>query len=149
MNLQDINEIWDRFEKSSAVSCTVHMGGDEITLKKPGAFPQRISGAATTPAVVQTVPDVKDMDNTSVEDDTDILIKAPLVGTFYESKAPGEEPFVKIGQQVKKGEQVAILEAMKLMNSVEAPEDGVVKSIEVKDGESVEYGQIMIRMERI
>ena len=68
------------------------------------------------------------------------LIKAPMVGTFYGSSSPKAEPFVKIGDKVKKGQVVCIVEAMKLMNEIESEYSGKIKEILVKDGEPVEYG---------
>jgi acetyl-CoA carboxylase biotin carboxyl carrier protein len=67
-----------------------------------------------------------------------------MVGTFYRSSAPGAKPFVEVGQTVKAGETVCIIEAMKLLNEIEADHDGVVKEILVENGEPVEYGQPLI-----
>ena len=69
------------------------------------------------------------------------VIKSPMVGTFYRSAAPGAKPFVELGQAVKAGETVCIVEAMKLLNEIEADASGVVKAILVEDGQPVEYGQ--------
>ncbi|GII63039.1 hypothetical protein Skr01_31240 [Sphaerisporangium krabiense] len=74
-------------------------------------------------------------------------IVAPLVGTFYGAPSPGAEPFVGVGDVVQAGKQVAIVEAMKLMNAVTADRSGTVVSIEVSDGEFVEYGQTLIVIE--
>jgi len=71
-------------------------------------------------------------------------VRAPLVGTFYRSPSPGEKPFIEVGDTVMAGQQVAILEAMKLMNSVEADKDGRVTAILVPDGTPVEYDQPLI-----
>ena len=155
MNFDDISRIWDRFDKSEVSECCIEIGGDSITLRRESAAPVIMppppAGMPYAPfdqAHIPGMPGVEAAGDAS-EDENDILIKAPLVGTYYEAKAPGEEPFVKVGQRVEKGDQVAILEAMKLMNVVEAPESGIIKSIEVSDGESVEYGQVMIRMDRL
>lgn len=69
------------------------------------------------------------------------VVKAPMVGTFYRSPNPGAAPFVEIGQTVKEGEPLCIIEAMKLLNEIEADKSGVVKEILVENGEPVEYGQ--------
>jgi acetyl-CoA carboxylase biotin carboxyl carrier protein len=71
-------------------------------------------------------------------------IKSPMVGTFYRSSAPGAKPFVDVGQAVKAGETVCIIEAMKLLNEIEADQDGIVKEILVENGEPVEYGQPLV-----
>ena len=70
-------------------------------------------------------------------------VKAPLVGTYYSASAPDAEPFVQIGDTVKKGQTLGIIEAMKLMNEIESEYDGVVEDILVDNGQMVEYGQVL------
>lgn len=69
------------------------------------------------------------------------IVKAPMVGTFYRCSAPGTKPFVEVGDPIKSGETVCIIEAMKLLNEIEADRDGVIKEILVENGEPVEYGE--------
>ncbi|ARP83724.1 acetyl-CoA carboxylase, biotin carboxyl carrier protein [Bordetella genomosp. 8] len=69
------------------------------------------------------------------------VVKAPMVGTFYRSPNPGAAPFVEVGQSVKEGDPLCIIEAMKLLNEIEADKSGVIKEILVENGEPVEYGQ--------
>lgn len=76
------------------------------------------------------------------------MVKAPLVGIFYEAPAPGEEPFVKEGQKVKKGDVLCVIEAMKMMNELKADVDGTVKKVDVKNGDAVEFGQVLFEVER-
>ncbi len=71
------------------------------------------------------------------------VMKAPMVGTFYRSSGPDAAPFVEVGQAVKAGETICIIEAMKLMNEIEADISGVIKAIQVENGQAVEYGQPM------
>ena len=71
------------------------------------------------------------------------VMKAPMVGTFYRSSGPDAAAFVEIGQTVKEGDTLCIIEAMKLMNEIEADASGVIKSIQVENGQAVEYGQPM------
>lgn len=68
-------------------------------------------------------------------------VKAPMVGTFYRAPNPNSAPFVEVGQAVKEGEPLCIIEAMKLLNEIEADKSGVIKEILVENGEPVEYGQ--------
>ena len=70
-------------------------------------------------------------------------MKAPMVGTFYRSSGPDAAAFVEVGQTVKEGDTLCIIEAMKLMNEIEADVSGVIKSIQVENGQAVEYGQPM------
>ncbi len=69
------------------------------------------------------------------------VVKAPMVGTFYRSPNPGASPFIELGQSVKEGDPLCIIEAMKLLNEIEAEKSGVIKEILVENGEPVEYGQ--------
>ncbi|OZI27456.1 acetyl-CoA carboxylase biotin carboxyl carrier protein subunit [Bordetella genomosp. 7] len=69
------------------------------------------------------------------------VVKAPMVGTFYRAPNPGAAPFVDVGQSVKEGDPLCIIEAMKLLNEIEADKSGVIKEILVENGEPVEYGQ--------
>lgn len=70
-------------------------------------------------------------------------VKAPLVGTYYSASAPDADDFVKVGDTVKKGQTLGIIEAMKLMNEIESDYDGVVEKILVENGQMVEYGQVL------
>ena len=103
---------------------------------------------------------VKVIENTSNREDYEIpkvekkeekaagkIITSPMVGTFYMKPSPNADPYVKVGQKVKKGDVLCIIEAMKLMNEIEAEFDGEIKEILVKDGESVEYGKPLFKLE--
>ena len=74
------------------------------------------------------------------------IVKSPMVGTFYIKPSPNSEPYVEIGKQVKKGDVLCIVEAMKLMNEIESEYDGEIVEIYVKDGEAVEYGKPLFRI---
>ncbi|SRR5450830_395032 len=69
------------------------------------------------------------------------IVKSPMVGTFYRSSAPGSPAFVEVGKEVKEGETLCIIEAMKLLNEIDADKSGVIKQILVENGQPVEYGQ--------
>ncbi len=75
------------------------------------------------------------------------MIKSPMVGTFYRASAPGAKPFVEVGDSVKSGQPVCIVEAMKILNEIEAELDGVVKRVLVENGQPVEYGQPLFELE--
>ena len=87
---------------------------------------------------------------TTVEEKFDISgepVKSPIVGTAYLSPEPGAKPFVSVGKKIKKGETLLIVEAMKTMNHVPSPWDGVIKEICVNDGQPVEFGQTVVILE--
>jgi acetyl-CoA carboxylase biotin carboxyl carrier protein len=78
--------------------------------------------------------------------DEGVLVRSQLVGTYFATPAPGADPFVRVGDQVDEGQQLAIVEAMKLMNALRAPCPGTVAQIHVSDGESVEYDQPLLTL---
>lgn len=93
-----------------------------------------------------TESNTKDNIKASTKDfsDEDInQVKSPIVGTFYSSATEGGEPFVKVGDTVTKGQVIGIIEAMKIMNDIESPYDGVIASVDVTNGQTVEYGQLL------
>ena len=93
------------------------------------AAPQPVTIAPDTQTAPVVIASVKD------------YITSPMVGTFYGSSAPSSPPFATVGQVVKSGQVLCIIEAMKLMNQIESDKDGVIKEILVKDGDPVEFGQ--------
>jgi acetyl-CoA carboxylase biotin carboxyl carrier protein len=83
-------------------------------------------------------------ENTEPEGDSSlVLVKSPIVGTFYESPSPGSPPFVRIGETVQPGKVLCIIESMKLMNEIEAESTGVIESRLVQNGSPVEYGEAL------
>ena len=82
----------------------------------------------------------------SADDNNTKAVTSPLVGTFYSAPSPDAEPFVRVGDTVKKGQVVGIVEAMKLMNEIESEHDGVITEIVVNNGDMVEYGQTLIKV---
>ena len=79
--------------------------------------------------------------------DSKAVIKCPIVRTAYLSPEPGAEPFVSVGKKIKKGDTVMIIEAMKTMNHVPSPTNGVIKKICIEDGQPVEYGQVLVMLD--
>ena len=90
-------------------------------------------------------PDIiTEKNNKKVETVSGTEIKSPIIGTAYLAPEPGAKKFVEIGKKIKKGDTVMIVEAMKTMNHVPSPKDGVIKSVNVEDGQPVEYGQTLV-----
>ena len=79
--------------------------------------------------------------------DSKAVIKSPIVGTAYLSQEPGAKPFASVGKKIKKGDTVMIIEAMKTMNHVPSPTNGVIKKICIEDGQPVEYGQVLVMLD--
>lgn len=166
MDLKDVYELLDKFDASACCEMELNLNGTQLSLKKYSsiAVPSGLNNASGLNNVVagntQTVVSGNIQaglqgagTQTQAEQVTDnesagdaVEIKAPLVGTFYQASGPDEQPYVKVGQQVKKGDVVGIIEAMKLMNEVVAPQDGVILSIDATDGNMVQYGQVLFTM---
>lgn len=140
MNIQDIYQLMNHFEGSGISELELEMEGVKVGLKKGGHMvsvfeTETMSQSTKTKEVKPTEVAVK-VSGTKVE--------APLLGTFYASPSPEEAPFVTVGKEVKKGDVVGIIEAMKLMNEITAPCDGVIESIQVENGQMVEYHQVLM-----
>jgi acetyl-CoA carboxylase biotin carboxyl carrier protein len=99
-----------------------------VTLPVAAASPPGVPGAAAEGETAPAAPEGH-------------VIRSPMVGTFYRSSAPGAKSFVEVGQAVKSGDTLCIIEAMKLLNEIDADQDGVVKAILVESGQPVEYGE--------
>jgi acetyl-CoA carboxylase biotin carboxyl carrier protein len=95
----------------------------------PGPAPAAAPAAAAAPAV------------TAAAEPTGHIVKSPMVGTFYRSSAPGNPPFVEVGASVKEGDTLCIIEAMKLLNEIDADKTGTITQILVENGQPVEFGQ--------
>jgi acetyl-CoA carboxylase biotin carboxyl carrier protein len=93
------------------------------------------------------IPEAPEKEQVSVPNPKHKEIRSPFVGTFYGSSTPGSEPFVQVGSRVKKGDTLCIVEAMKLMNEIEAEQDGVIVEILIKNEQPVEYDQPLFLME--
>ena len=149
MDLKDVYELLDKFDASACCEMELNLNGTQLSLKKYSsiAVPSGLNNASGLNNVVagNTQTQAEQVtDNASAGDAVEI--KAPLVGTFYQAPGPDDQPYVKVGQQVKKGDVVGIIEAMKLMNEVVAPQDGVILSIDSTDGNMVQYGQVLFTM---
>lgn len=119
--------------------------GTKISMKKEITSKKIIE----VPKTIEKEIDIKEeyeLSDTVKETLEGNIVKSPMVGTFYLKPAPDAEPYVSIGDKVKKGDTLCIIEAMKLMNEIESEFDGEIKEILVKDGESVEYGKPLFRI---
>mgnify|MGYP002546681669 CR=1 FL=1 len=128
--------------------------GTRIRLKKKKETVV-VSGASSNVPVmglenIRTVENVAAVNTANTQADNSepegMIVKSPLVGTFYAAPAEDADPFVSVGDQVKKGQTLAIVEAMKLMNEIESEYDGVIEAILVNNEEVVEYGQPLFRI---
>ena len=164
MEFKEIIELINTISDSKVTSFTIEEGDKKITIKAgdkapqvvtpqvvamPAMAPQTMSmpmapavaapQAAAVEAPVAEVSEAKSDVNVKT-------ITSPLVGTFYAAPSPDDAPFVSVGDTVKKGQVIGIVEAMKLMNEIESEHDGVITEIMVNNGDMVEYGQVLIKV---
>ncbi len=110
-----------------------------------GATKVKVSRSTNDPSIISTEVKKKQF-NIEENIDTGLKITSPIVGTAYLAADPGGKKFVEVGQKIKKGQTIMIVEAMKTMNHVPSTQDGVVSKVLVKDGEPVEFGQPLISL---
>lgn len=139
MDIQEIYALMDRFDASSLNRLKLKMGETTLLLEKGLTFLPTAGTGELQKADPVAVSTAKEESDKRKEE-----IKAPFVGTFYIAPSPEEKPFVAQGQRVKKGDVVGIIEAMKLMNEILAPRDGVIEAVLAEDGALVEYNQPLI-----
>ena len=145
MKNRELKTIIKMFEESSLSSMKLEKEDVKIELNKPnGNREVHVPHSDSTQDVLQ---EASSQTSEAPEKSEDLVpIKAPLVGTFYESPSPEKGPFVKEGQWVNKGDTVCIIEAMKVMNEISAPHDGRMISIHAGDGDMVQYDQVIMEL---
>ena len=159
MNLNEIKDLMAQFDQSSLKEFSYKNGTDELLFSKNEAklvaetspAPQPVVSAAAptvAPQAPTTIPDVETVSESSTtgsvaEGD---LVESPLVGVAYLAAGPDKPNFVSVGDTVKKGQTLVIIEAMKVMNEIPAPKDGVVTEILVENEEMVEFGKGLVRI---
>lgn len=148
MDLRKIKKLIEMLQESDLNEIEVKEGEESVRInRKKESIIQ-----TTAPSVFRT----NQLDKNNSLNETDNYaesngyesIVSPMVGTFYRKPAPDKEPFIEVGQMIKKGETVCIIEAMKMMNQVKSEFDGKVLSINIGDGEPVEFGQELISIEK-
>lgn len=154
MDLRKLKTLIDLVEGSGITELEVTEGEEKVRIVKSGGVSQNtVMYAAQPPAMHAPLP--APMPNAvptaavppAEPESTGHAVKSPMVGTFYRSSTPGGKALVDVGSEVKEGDVLCIIEAMKLLNEIPADKAGVVKRILVENGQPVEYGQTMIVIE--
>ncbi|MBZ5487978.1 acetyl-CoA carboxylase biotin carboxyl carrier protein [Halomonas aquamarina] len=150
MDIRKVKKLIELLEESNISEIEIQEGEESVRISRhpngvtwqPQPMPQYAQPAApaATPSAHAPAADAEPQDASFRGE----AVNSPMVGTFYRSPAPGAKAFVEVGDTVKKGDTVCIVEAMKMMNQIEADRDGVVEAILVEDGEPVEFDQPMI-----
>jgi len=145
MDLRKLKKLIDLVQESGIAELEITEGEEKVKIVKSGGVSISQSPLAAAPAAPAaeprgaTAPATPPAEPAAGQEGH--VLKAPMVGTFYRSASPDAKPFIEVGQTVKEGQTICIIEAMKLMNEIEADASGVVKAILVENGQPVEYGQ--------
>jgi acetyl-CoA carboxylase biotin carboxyl carrier protein len=143
MDLRKLKKLIDLVQESGIAELEITEGEEKVKIVKGGSV-----SVSAPPALAAPVPEARPAAPAAAAPAAEPpagpeghVVKAPMVGTFYRSPSPDAKAFVEVGQAIKEGDTICIIEAMKLMNEIEADASGVVKAILVENGQPVEYGQ--------
>jgi acetyl-CoA carboxylase biotin carboxyl carrier protein len=145
MDLRKLKKLIDLVQESGIAELEITEGEERVRINRTnsaGQMPTYVN--MPQQAAVAPQPIAAPVAATPVETPAEPeghVVKSPMVGTFYRSSAPGAKSFVEVGQTINAGETLCIIEAMKLLNEIEADQSGVVKKVLVENGQPVEYGQ--------
>jgi acetyl-CoA carboxylase biotin carboxyl carrier protein len=153
MTVDEIKEILELMREHELAEFELQRDGETLRLRKhsptqwAGAVPAMPAAALHVPAAAAAVPPAAPSTGEAAvleptSEDVDLaIVKSPIVGTFYRASEPGAPPFVDTGQTVRKGQVLCIIEAMKLMNEINAECDGEIVKVYVENGQAVQYGE--------
>ena len=150
MDIRKVKKLIELLDESGIAEIEICEGEDSVRISRyaTGMAPSpMIAAPAPAPLAAPAVPAAAaappiEAAPAEVEDDG-YTVTAPMVGTFYSATSPGTAPFVQVGDQINEGDILCIVEAMKMMNQIEAEISGTIKAIKVQNGEPVEYGQTL------
>ena len=146
MDIRKIKKLIELLQESGLAEIEIKEGEESVRINRGGQ-------ASATTTVVHAVPAHTSAPAAVAQGGFEAAamerytVNAPMVGTFFGSPAPGTPPFVAIGQQIKKGDVLCIIEAMKIMNQIEADRDGVIAAVLVENGQPVEFGQPLFSLQ--
>jgi acetyl-CoA carboxylase biotin carboxyl carrier protein len=156
MDIRKVKKLIELLDESGIAEIEISEGEDSVRISRyasspppaPAPAPQAVPpvGAAAAPAAA--APAAYAPTTAAEPEDDGFAVTAPMVGTYYASASPGAAPYVQVGDRVKEGDTLCIIEAMKMMNQIEAETSGVVKKIHVQNGEPVEYGQTLFLIDQ-
>ena len=150
MDLRKLKKLIDLVEESGIAELEITEGEEKVRISRVNqttqatvtTTPQQAAAqVVTTATAAEVTPATPAGEAMAPAEPEGHVVKAPMVGTFYRSATPGAKPFVEVGQQVNQGDTLCIIEAMKLLNEIEADCSGVIKEILAENGQPVEYGE--------
>jgi len=149
MDIRKVKKLIELLDESGIAEIEITEGEESVRISRHptgvAAAPVAVAAAplaAAAPAPI-AAPAASPVAAAAEPEEEGYAVKAPMVGTFYSSPSPGSPMFVQIGDRVNEGDTLCIVEAMKMMNQIEADVSGTIKSIRVQNGDPVEYGQIL------
>lgn len=143
MEFEKMIELIKTVSDSNLTQFQIEEDGFKLSMKTDKQSKVVVQKQESIPKEIQSVAmdEIKPAEQKEIKKAEGNVVKSPLVGTFYSASSPDTAPFVKVGDTVKKGQVLGIVEAMKLMNEIESEFDGVVKEIQIENEQVVEYGQ--------
>ncbi len=153
MDIRKIKKLIELLEQSDVAEIEIHEGEESVRISRQGTvapapmmgfMPQQmIAPAAAAPMAAATAPEPA----AEEPEPEGHLLRAPMVGTLYRASSPGSKPFAEAGQQVKTGDTLCIIEAMKILNQIESDKAGTITKVLVENGQPVEYNQPLFVIE--
>ena len=153
MDLRKVKKLIELVEESGVAELEIHEGEESVRISRSGSAPvtyqHALPAAPAAPAPAQAAPAAAPAaaEPAGEAEATGNLIRSPMVGTFYRAASPTAKPFVEVGSQVKPGDVLCIVEAMKMMNQIESDVAGTIKELRVANGEPVEFDEILFVIE--
>ncbi|MGE5625693.1 MAG: acetyl-CoA carboxylase biotin carboxyl carrier protein [Bacillota bacterium] len=152
MDIRKVKKLIELLEESGIAEIEITEGEESVRISRHSAGPQPVMMAPATMAAPMAAPAAHPAAAPAAAPAAPAVpaghqVKSPMVGTFYRSPSPGAKAFVDVGQSVKEGEVLCIIEAMKMMNQIESDKAGVVKAILANNGDPVEFGQPLFIIE--
>ncbi|MFZ5523426.1 MAG: acetyl-CoA carboxylase biotin carboxyl carrier protein [Pseudomonadota bacterium] len=142
MDLRKLKTLIELVESSGIAELEISEGEERVRITRTAASAQQVYAPAPQQPVMTAAPQAAAPQVEPVKPVAEgHVVKSPMVGTFYRSASPGSKPFVDVGQSVNSGDTLCIIEAMKLLNEIDADQSGVIKAILVENGQPVEFGQ--------
>ena len=144
MDIRKVKKLIELIQESDVAEIEIHEGEESVRISRLGShMPQVMMPAPAMAAAAPVAAAVATTDDAGSDVPSGHAVKSPMVGTFYRAPSPGAKSFVEVGHSVSSGDTLCIVEAMKILNQIEADKSGTIKAILVENGEPVEYGQPM------
>jgi len=154
MDIRKVKKLIELLEESGIAELEINEGEESVRISRystaPAQAPVNYAAAPAAPAPASTTPAPSPASEEEGGEEalpSGHIVKSPMVGTYYSASSPGSKPFVNVGDSVTEGETVCIVEAMKILNQIEADASGIVKAILVENAQPVEYGQPLLIIE--